>query len=204
MVAVQRSSVYWLDHAKKAFQLPKVPKNFQPFVIREQVYCMKEFFVELLGLAAKADTITTSQICWRTLVVFIIALVLVRVSSRRMFASNSAQEIIVKFMLGALLSRAIAGDSPFGVIIAASATLVLLHRALAYATYFFPIFGRLVKGESSILATGGAVNHKALQRASLSEEALYAAMRGAANLDDLKQVKVARLEYDGTVTVIKI
>ncbi|RZK28913.1 MAG: DUF421 domain-containing protein [Hymenobacter sp.] len=164
---------------------------------------MKEFFVELLGLAAKADTITTSQICWRTLVVFLIALVLLRVSGRHTFASNSAQETIVKFMLGALLSRAIAGDSPFGVILAAAVTLVLLHRVLAYATYFFPPFGRLVKGESSVLATNGEVNHHELRRASFSEEALHAALRGAANLDDLTEVREVRLEHDGTVTVVK-
>lgn len=164
---------------------------------------MINFLVDLLGLDAKADTITTSQICWRTLVVFIIALVLLRVSGRRTFASNSGQETVVKFMLGAILSRAIAGDSPFGVIVAAAAMLVLLHRALAYATYFFPAFGRLVKGESSVLAEGSSINHHELRRASFSEEALQAAVRGAANLDDLAQVKTVRLEHDGNVSVVK-
>lgn len=164
---------------------------------------MIEFLVDLLGLDAKADTITTSQICWRTLVVFIIALVLLRVSGRRTFASNSGQETVVKFMLGAILSRAIAGDSPFGVIIAAAVMLVLLHRALAYATFFFPAFGRLVKGESSVLAEGADINRHELRRASFSEEALQASVRGAANLDDLAQTKTVRLEHDGTISVVK-
>lgn len=164
---------------------------------------MKDFLVDLLGLTAKADTITTSQICWRTLVVFIIALVLLRVSGRRTFASNSGQETVVKFMLGAILSRAIAGDSPFGVIVVAAAALVLLHRGLAYATYFFPAFGRLVKGESSVLAEGAAINHHELRRASFSEEALRAAVRGAANLGDIAQAETVRLEHDGTVSVVK-
>ncbi|RZL14580.1 MAG: DUF421 domain-containing protein [Hymenobacter sp.] len=164
---------------------------------------MMEFLVDLLGLDAKADTITTSQICWRTGVVFIIALVLLRVSGRRTFASNSGQETVVKFMLGAILSRAIAGDSPFGVIIAAAVMLVLLHRTLAYATYFFPAFGRLVKGGSSVLAEGDTINHGELRGASFSEEALRAAVRGAANLDDLAQAKTVRLEHDGTISVVK-
>lgn len=164
---------------------------------------MKDFLIDLLGLTAQADTITASQICWRTLVVFIIALVLLRVSGRRTFASNSGQETVVKFMLGAILSRAIAGDSPFGVIVAAAVMLVLLHRALAYATYFFPAFGRLVKGESSVLAEGVVINHHELRRASFSEEALQAAVRGAANLDDLAQAKTVRLEHDGMISVVK-
>ncbi|MGI4742902.1 MAG: DUF421 domain-containing protein [Janthinobacterium lividum] len=164
---------------------------------------MNDFLVDLLGLTAKADTITASQICWRTGVVFLIAIVLLRISGRRTFASNSGLETVVKFMLGAILSRAIAADSPFGVIIAAATTLVLLHRALAYVTYFFPAFGRLVKGQDSILAEGETIYHHELRYASLSEEAMRAAVRGAANIDDLTQAKTVRLEHDGTISVVK-
>jgi uncharacterized membrane protein YcaP (DUF421 family) len=164
---------------------------------------MTDFLVDLLGLTAKADTITASQICWRTGAVFIIAIVLLRIAGRRTFASNSGLETVVKFMLGAILSRAIAADSPFGVIVAAAVTLVLLYRLLAYATYFFPALGRLVKGEASVLAEGATIHHQELRRASFSEEALHAAVRGAANTDDLTQTKVVRLEHDGTISVVK-
>lgn len=164
---------------------------------------MTDFLVDLMGLHATADTLTTSQICWRTGVVFLIAILLLRVSGRRTFASNSGLETVVKFMLGAILSRAIAGDSPFGVIIAAAVTLVLLHRLLAYATYFFPPLGRWLKGESSILAEGDTIYHHELRRASISEQAMHAAVRGAANVDDLAQTKTVRLEHDGTVSVVK-
>ncbi|RYY20907.1 MAG: DUF421 domain-containing protein [Cytophagaceae bacterium] len=164
---------------------------------------MQEFFVDLLGLDKKADTLAVGQICWRTGVVFIIAIVLLRLSGRRTFASNSGLEMVVKFMLGAILSRAIAGDSPFGVIVAAAVTLVVLHRLLAYATYFVPALGRLVKGEDSVLAEGETIHHEQLRYASLSEEAMRAAVRGAANIDDLAQVKTVRLEHDGTISVVK-
>lgn len=164
---------------------------------------MKEFLVDLLGLNEKADTIAVSQICWRTGVVFIIAIILLRISGRRTFASNSGLETVVKFMLGAILSRAIAADSPFGPIIAAATTLVLLHRLLAYATYFLPALGRLVRGEPSVLAEGAELNLPEMRRASISEEAVHAAVRGAANFDDLAKAQTVRLEHDGTITVVK-
>ncbi len=164
---------------------------------------MKEFWSNLLGLSATASTITTSQICWRTVVISIVAIVLLRLSGRRTFASNSALETIVKFMLGGLLSRAIAAAGPFGATIAAAATLVLVHRILAYATYFFPPFGRLVKGEPSILAEGNHIYHNELRFASFPEQAMRAAVRGAANLDDLGQTQTVRLEHDGTISVVK-
>jgi len=164
---------------------------------------MMDFLVDLLGLDETATSLKTGQICWRTGVVFLIAIVLLRVSGRRTFASNSGLETVVKFMLGAILSRAIAGDSPFGVIIAAAVTLVLLHRFLAYATYFFPPLGRLVRGEASVLAEGTELNLHEMRRASISEEAVHAAVRGAANFDDLAKAETVRLEHDGTVTVVK-
>ena len=141
--------------------------------------------------------------CARTLVVFVLALVLLRLSGRRTFASNSALEMIVKFMLGATLSRAIAADAPFFTILAAALTLVLVHRALAYLMYFFPSLGRLAKGEASILSEGATIHHHELRRASISEEALRAGLRVGANLDDLAQTETVRLEHDGAISVVK-
>jgi uncharacterized membrane protein YcaP (DUF421 family) len=164
---------------------------------------MKDLFANLIGLHETAQTISPGQISARTVVVFLIALVLLRLSGRRTFASNSALEMIVKFMLGATLSRAIAAAAPFFTILAAAGTLVLVHRVLAYLTYFFPAFGRLVKGEASVLAEGATIHYQALRRASISEEALLAGLRAGANLDDLAQAKAVRLEHDGAITVVK-
>ena len=164
---------------------------------------MKDFFADLIGLHATVETIGIGQIAARTVVVFLVALVLLRLSGRRTFASNSALEMIVKFMLGALLSRAIAADAPFFTILTAATTLVLVHRALAYFTYFFPAVGRLVRGEASVLAEGPAISHDELRRASIGEEALRASVRVAANLDDLSQVETVRLEHDGSISVVK-
>lgn len=164
---------------------------------------MKELLADLIGLHETAQTISAGQISARTAVVFLVALVLLRISGRRTFASNSSLEMIVKFMLGAILSRAIAADAPFFTILAAATTLVLVHRALAYLTYFFPALGRLVKGEASVLAEGSTIHHHELRWASISEEALQAGVRGAANLDDLAQTKTVRLEHDGSISVVK-
>lgn len=164
---------------------------------------MPNFFADLIGLHETADTISIGQMAARTGVVFLIALVLLRISGRRTFASNSALDMIVKFMLGATLSRAIAADAPFFTILAAALTLVLLHRALAYATYFFPALGRLVKGEASILAEGEQLNKPEMRRASVSAEAVQASVRTAANIDDLSQVETVRLEHDGNISVVK-
>ena len=54
---------------------------------------MKELFTDLIGLHETAQTIRAGQISARTVVVFLIAIVLLRLSGRRTFASNSALEM---------------------------------------------------------------------------------------------------------------
>ena len=164
---------------------------------------MEALFARLIGLHETAQTISAGQISVRTMVVFLIAIVLLRLSGRRTFASNSALEMVVKFMLGAILSRAIVAEAPFFTVLVAATTLVLVHRALAYIAYFFPTVGRLVKGEASILAEGANVHQNELRRASISAEALQSGLRVGANLDDLAQAKTVRLEHDGTISVVK-
>lgn len=164
---------------------------------------MSEFFVHLLGLHEKPDTIAWQQIIWRTIAVFMIALVLLRISGRRAFASNSALDMVIKFMTGAMLSQAILATLPFWVPVLAFTTLVLLHRALAYLTYFFPAVGRVLRGSPSVLAAGTEINHAELRLSSLTEADMMAAIRSGANLNSLTQVKVVRLEHDGQVSVVK-
>lgn len=164
---------------------------------------MHNFFSELLGLNETVNTVSVGQITARTIAVFWVALVLLRVSGRRTFASNSALDMIVKFMTGAILSRAIMGDSPFFTTLAAATALILVHRLLAYVTYFFPAVGKFLRGSPSVLARGTEVNHHELRRASLSEADMLASVHASANLEDLTLTKLVRLEHDGVVSVIK-
>jgi uncharacterized membrane protein YcaP (DUF421 family) len=164
---------------------------------------MQEFFNNLLGMQATADTITIGQTCARAVLVFLVALVLLRLSGRRTFGGNSALDMVVKFMFGALLSRVIIADAPMGITFVAAAALVFVHRALAYAVYFSPMLRKLVKGSDSILAEGETIHQQELRRASVSEQELQAGVRAAANTDDLSTTKIVRLEHDGTITVVK-
>ena len=164
---------------------------------------MEKFFVNLLGLEETVNTLSYSQIAFRTVSIFIVALLLLRISGRRTFASNSALDMIVKFMTGAILSRAIMGDSPYFLTLTAATTLILLHRVMAYVTYFFPAVGRVLRGSPSVLADGTTIRHDELRRASLTEADMMASVHSTAGLDDLALTKTVRLEHDGMVSVVK-
>lgn len=164
---------------------------------------MEVFFDQLLGMQATADTITVGQTCARAVLVFLVALTLLRLSGRRTFGGNSALDMVVKFMFGALLSRVIVADAPMGISFTAAAALVTVHRLLAYALYYSAWLRRLVKGSDSVLAEGTTIYQHELRRASVSETELRAGIRAAVNTDDLSSLEKVRLEHDGVITVIK-
>ncbi|MCA8829629.1 DUF421 domain-containing protein [Hymenobacter pini] len=164
---------------------------------------MNSFFTDLFGLQATADTISIGQTCARAVLVFVVALGLLRLSGRRTFRGNSALDMVVKFMFGALLSRVIIADAPMLITFVAAGALVLVHRALAALLYFSPTLHRLVKGSASVLAEGANVQHEQLRRASLSEQDMLAGVRAAAGTDDLHTLEKVRLEHDGSITAVK-
>jgi len=72
------------------------------------------------------------QMSLRAVLVFLIALVLIRVSGRRSFGQRSPFDSVVVILLGATLSRAIVGASPFVATVLASLVIVVCHRLLAW------------------------------------------------------------------------
>src|SRR4051812_28128826 len=88
--------------------------------------------------------LTVLQMSARSVVVFILALILLRISGRRSFGLRSPLDNIISIILGAVLSRAIVGASPFLPVIAGSTTLVLIHRLIAYGIVHHPGFSKMV------------------------------------------------------------
>ncbi|SNC75712.1 Protein of unknown function [Hymenobacter gelipurpurascens] len=159
------------------------------------------FLNELLGLHASSHNISALQMCMRAIIVFLWALLLLRLAGNRSFGSGSALDMVLKVIFGAVLSRAIVAASPFGATLLAGAVLIALYRLLAYATFLWDGLGQLVKGDALPLIENGTVLHANLQRASISEKDLHEGLRNNGNLDDTEQVQQAYLERNGSISV---
>ncbi len=86
---------------------------------------MKDALDFLFGFHVDSHTITAVQMTTRAVLVFFAALALLCLSGPRTFGGSTAFDMVVKIMLGAVPSRAVAA-SPFGV--------VGLYRLLAWAS----------------------------------------------------------------------
>jgi uncharacterized membrane protein YcaP (DUF421 family) len=157
----------------------------------------------LESLFGAGKDLTVVQMTLRAIVLFFITLVLVRIGGMRAFGRKSSFDTIIVIMLGAVLSRAVVGVSPFAPTVAAAAALVVIHRLLGMATARSKLLEKLVKGEHHEVYRDGHVDRRAMVRAGISEGDLDEAVRASVHASSRRDVSQIELESDGQLTVIE-
>lgn len=143
------------------------------------------------------------QMATRAAAIFVVALVVIRLSGRRSLAQHGPFDVCVTVLLGAVLSRAVVGASPFWSVVAAAAVFALLHRMIALASIRWNWVEDLVNGHVIVLVRNGRIDELALRDALVTHEDLERAMREQVGSTDLKEVRRALLEKNGHITILR-
>src|SRR5262252_4067159 len=85
-------------------------------------------------LFGSGSELNTLQMGLRAVAVFVLALAMIRVAGRSSFGQHRPFDACTTVLLGAVLSRAVVGASPFWATMVAGAAIVALHRAVALAS----------------------------------------------------------------------
>jgi uncharacterized membrane protein YcaP (DUF421 family) len=155
-----------------------------------------------LGLGIEPKDLTFSQITIRGLVVFVCALVMMRIGDRRALARKTAFDTVLIILLASVLARAINGSAAFFATIGACFVVVLVHRLLAHAAFYLPAFGSLIKGGEKVLVEDGKYCRVAMSRSGVSEDDLAEDLRLSAEIEEVTKVKRARLERSGDLSFV--
>lgn len=139
----------------------------------------------------------------RTLVTFLLAIILVRLAGRRAFGLRSPFDSVISLLLGATLSRGIVGASSFTGTLGACFLLVILHRLLAYICLHSSLISRLVGGNTNVLYENGQLHRRNLARMQVSEQDLNAAIRLMSNEATLDDIDSAFIERNGEISIVK-
>jgi uncharacterized membrane protein YcaP (DUF421 family) len=139
----------------------------------------------------------------RAVVLFFIALTLIRVAGMRSFGRKSSFDTVIVIMLGALLSRPVVGASPFGPTILAGAIFVVLHRILGVVTSRVRWLEKLVKGVPQVVYSDGRTNDAAMVRAGISVGDLDETARSRARQDTHCRVPRIVMETSGELSVVE-
>lgn len=157
----------------------------------------------ILLLFGQGRTLDPLQMAMRAIVVFLVALVLIRISGRRSFGQRSPFDSVVVILLGATLSRAIVGASPFIATVVASFMIVACHRLLAWACMRSRPLERLVGGVEREVFSNGAFNAREMDAALISRTDVQESVRQKTGSRSMDNVAAAILERNGEVSVIR-
>jgi uncharacterized membrane protein YcaP (DUF421 family) len=157
----------------------------------------------IIKIFGEGKDLTLSQMSARAFVVYFIALALIHISGKRTFGKKSAFDITITIILGAVLSRAVVGASPFLATVAACLVLVLIHRILGWVILYNKGFSKLLKGEKILLYQDGHINEKNLHKCLMTQDDLMSDVRLKANEDTLNNVKEIYMENTGELSIVK-
>jgi uncharacterized membrane protein YcaP (DUF421 family) len=156
----------------------------------------------LLGIGQEPKNLTFSQIAIRGIIVFVIALVMVRLGDKRFLSKKTAFDAILGLILASMLARTVNGSAAFWPTLGGGFVLIGLHRLIAFASRRWNKFGILVKGTSDLVVRDGQVVDAGMRRNDLSEDDLEEDMRLKGQLDDVSKIKVAYAERNGQISIV--
>jgi uncharacterized membrane protein YcaP (DUF421 family) len=154
------------------------------------------------NLFGQGEELTTTQMSLRAAAMFFVTLILIRISGRRSFSFHSAPDNIISITLGAILSRAIVGASPFIGVVAAGLVIALLHRWVLWMGVHNKTFKRLLTGKKILVYEQGSFHPENMRKALICQEEIMQAVSEKTHKDNLDSVEQVYLGSSGEIIVV--
>jgi uncharacterized membrane protein YcaP (DUF421 family) len=142
------------------------------------------------------------EIAGKTLIIYIVMLVMIRIMGKRTIGNLTALDMIVALVMGDLAGAAIYGQAPLEGAVVAIVSLSALHYANSWLAYSRPGIGAVLEGRPTVIVENGRFHRAGLRRERMSDEEARAELR-LEGIEDLRDVKLAQVESDGRVSVLR-
>lgn len=159
--------------------------------------------VHLLGLGVSAQQLTFADMAFRSLIVAVATVVMMRVAGRRFIAQRNPLDVMFAFILGSMLARDINGSCAFFATLGAGFVIALFYRVVVFLAYKSDAIGCLLKGTADELVKDGVIQRHAMLRHQISHNDLMEDLHLIGHADSLDQVKLARIERSGDISVLR-
>ncbi|NCD68014.1 DUF421 domain-containing protein [Mucilaginibacter agri] len=157
----------------------------------------------LLLLFGEGEKLNALQMSCRGIMMFLVMLLLIRISGRRSFGVRASLDNIIAISLGAIMSRAVVGASPFVPVVVCCFVIVLLHRVTSRLIAVSKRLSRIVEGEKILLYEDGLFLQEHMKKALVCEEDIMQGVRESALTENMEQIKKVYMERNGKISAIK-
>lgn len=138
----------------------------------------------------------------RTAGVYILMLLVIRLMGKRTVGMFTAFDLLVALMLGEVVDEIIYGDVTFSQGAVAIGVIALAKYLTSWLSYWDHGFDRILEGKPTVIVQDGKLVRNGLRRERLSEQDVMSELR-LNGIDDILEVKLAMIETDGEVSVLK-
>jgi uncharacterized membrane protein YcaP (DUF421 family) len=159
-----------------------------------------ELLIKILG---EGKDLNALQMSSRGIVMFFIALILIRISGRRSFGVRTPLDNIITISLGAIMSRAVVGASQFVPVVVCCFVIVLLHRLFGWLIARSKRFGRFIEGDKIVLFENGRFLEDNMKKALVCQEDVMQGVRKSALMEDMSKINKVYMERNGEISSIK-
>ena len=143
------------------------------------------------------------EVAVRTLTIYLFVLVGVRLSGKREVGQMTPFDLTLLLLLSNAVQNAMTGpDTSLTGGMVAAGTLLVLNKVVAEAAGFNRRFRKLVQGQPSLLVHNGSAIESHMAREHVTMDELQCAFREH-GITTIKDVALAVLEVDGTISVLK-
>ena len=113
---------------------------------RSNMNTFSQLLHTLLGIGTEPRELTFLQVSIRGMIVFIAALIMVRLSSKGSLAEKTAFDAVLVVIIGSMLARVINGSAALFPTLGAGFVLVFLHRLFDIAATIHMPLGSWLRG----------------------------------------------------------
>lgn len=148
------------------------------------------------------DPSSLGEVVVRTLVVYLVLLLGLRLAGKRELGQMTTFDLVVVLVISNAVQNAMVGaNTSLTGGLAAAATLLLVNGLLWRLGIRSARLREWLRGEPTLLAHDGVLIREHLRQEGVDEDEVMQALREH-GVEDLRSVKTAVLEVDGTISVI--
>ena len=142
------------------------------------------------------------EIVLRTVLLYFVILIILRVTTRRILRSATSLDLVVIFLFGGFsVPSLLATDMSLTGAVIGIATVAGLHFSLSRLRMRFPIIGMITEGTSVRIFSDGAFDENQMHRSRITMRDVTAEMRQSGT-KALEEVDVIVVEHNGSITVL--
>jgi uncharacterized membrane protein YcaP (DUF421 family) len=138
----------------------------------------------------------------RAFAVYVLMLIVIRALGKRTVGNFSAFDLLVALMLGEVVDEIIYGDVRFLQGVIAITAIGGVAYADSWLAYFDHGMEAILEGKPTVVVRNGEFDDKGMRRERMNQKDVLGHLR-AEGIIDMREVHLAIVEHDGTVSVLK-